>query len=215
MDLILSEYPTIHEDEDLLYFDGVATQKDLTKTVEYGKAYFEKYISYEGTPTAISLNKGRTSITEKYCKNPILDIGIGSGEFIKSSKLKTYGFDINPYGVKWLKFNKIYINPYELVPENICGWTFWDSLEHFQNPQEILKLVKIGHYIFISIPIFANILDVKKSKHFRRDEHFYYFSHLGLVNYISKSGFRLLEHLDFEIKSGRESIFTFVFQRQS
>jgi len=205
----------IQEDEDLLYFDGFAIQKDNTKSIEYGENYFEKYVNYEGTPTSVLLNKNRVAITEKYCKKHILDIGIGSGEFIKLSKLKVYGFDINPLGIQWLKFNKLYVNPYDHLLPDIEGWTFWDSLEHFPDPQVILKLIQPNHYVFISIPIFFDILKIKESKHYRPNEHYYYFTPSGLINYMKRSGFRFLEHNDAEIKAGRENIFTFAFQRQS
>src|SRR5581483_10144636 len=108
----------IYEDEDLIYFDGVAVQKDKNE-FSYGKAYFDKYVDYTGTPIAILLNQHRVTLTEKYCKNAIIDIGIGSGEFIKSSRLKTYGFDINPFGVEWLKNNELYVNPYNYQPTDV------------------------------------------------------------------------------------------------
>lgn len=213
MDFILDKYQIIKEDEDLTYFDGVAVQKDKTKSVEYGSDYFNKYVKYEGTPTAILINKSRVNITEKYCKT-VLDIGIGSGEFIKFSKIKVYGFDVNPVGVNWLKFQKLYINPYDYVPE-IDGWTFWDSLEHFPEPQKVLNIIRPGHYIFISIPIFSDILKIKECKHYRKNEHYYYFTAVGLINYMRTFKFRLLEHTDAEIKAGRKNILTFVFQHQS
>lgn len=207
------DYPVVHQDKDLIYFDGIAVQQDRTKSIQYGEDYFEKYVNYEGTPTSIFLNKTRTSITEKYCKKSILDIGIGSGEFIKYSKLKVYGFDINPYGVKWLKFHKLYINPYDFVLEDIEGWTFWDSLEHFPEPQDILKIIKPSNYVFIAIPIFLDILKIRESKHYRPDEHYYYFTPSGMIKYMVDSGFKFIEHNDAEIKAGRQDILTFVFQR--
>lgn len=205
----------VYEDQDLTYYEGFAVQKDKTQSVEYGEKYFDKYVNYEGSPTSLFLNKHRVAITEKHCKNAILDIGIGSGEFIKSSKLKVYGFDINPFGVKWLKFRKIYIDPYKYLLPDIAGWTFWDSLEHFPDPQIILQRIPEKHHVFISIPIFPDILKIKKSKHYRPNEHYYYFTSWGLIWYMKQSGFIFLEHTDAEIKAGRQSIFTFVFQRRS
>jgi hypothetical protein len=143
-----------------------------------------------------------------------LDIGIGSGEFIKESKIKVFGFDINKYAINWLIKNNIYINPYESMPK-VCGLTFWDSLEHMPRPTELLSLVKKNQYVFISMPIFNNISDVKSSKHYRPNEHYYYFTCKGLNNYMNDLGFKLIEIDDFETHSGREDILTFVFQKQN
>lgn len=208
-----NKFAVIHEDDDLFYFDGIAIQKDRTQSVEYGEDYFEKYIKYEGSSTSNSLNASRVAVTEKYCKS-ILDIGIGSGEFIKSSKIKVYGFDINELAVKWLKFHRLYANPYKDMPD-VEGLTFWDSLEHFPEPQDILKIIRPNQYAFISIPIISNILKVKENKHYRPNEHYYYFTMTGLISYMKWSGFKFIEHVDAEIKAGRKDIVTFVFQRQS
>lgn len=214
MEFLLNNYKVVGEDDDLIYFNGIAVQKDKTKSIPYDEDYFERYVGYEGTSIAILLNESRVAITEKYCKGPLLDIGIGSGEFIKSSNLKVYGFDINPLGVKWLKSRDLYINPYEnKMP--ICGWIFWDSLEHFAEPQDILTLVEPGEHVFISIPIFHDILLVKEWKHYRPNEHFYYFTTYGLIDYMKQSGFILLEFNDAETRAGRQDILTFVFLRQS
>jgi hypothetical protein len=207
---MIENFKLIHEDDNLLYFDGIATQKDKTKSVEYSENYFEKYVKYEGTPIAVALNNSRVTITEKYCKNTLLDIGIGSGEFIKLSNIKVYGFDINPYGVEWLKSKGLFVNPYEETV-NVEGWTFWDSLEHFPEPQDILTKILPTQYTFISIPIFDNILTIKQSKHYRENEHYYYFTASGLISYMEKSGFTFIEQLDSEIKAGRKDILTFVF----
>lgn len=201
----------ICEDEDLIYFDGMAIQKDKTNIIEYDKDYFHKYVGYEGSPISVLLNESRVYITEKYCKGPLLDIGIGSGEFIKSSKLKVYGFDINPLGVRWLKSRDLFLDPYEEVSD-VCGWTFWDSLEHFPEPQDILTRIQPGQYAFISIPIFENILEIKEWKHYRPNEHFYYFTTSGLIQYMTDCGFDFLEYNDEEIKAGRQDILTFVFR---
>lgn len=213
MNFLLEQYPFVHQDDDLIYFDGIAVQKNRSKSVEYDADYFDKYVGYEGTPISIRLNENRVAITEKYCEKSLLDIGIGSGEFIKSSNLKTYGFDINPFGVTWLKSRDLYVNPYEYLPSDIGGWTFWDSLEHFSEPQDILTKIPVGHYAFISIPICRDVLEVKEWKHYRPDEHYYYFTEVGLIEYMRASGFKFFECNNAEIEAGRQDILTFVFLR--
>lgn len=192
--------------------EGIMFQTDMTRSVNYGADYYEKYVKYEATDIATKLNEGRTSITEKYC-NSILDIGIGSGEFIKSSRIKVFGFDINPVAVQWLKDQNLYYNPYDNMPD-VGGLSFWDSLEHIPNPNQLLSLLRQNQYAFISIPIFKDLGKVKESKHYRPDEHYYYFTKEGMVKYMTDSNFNLIEIDNFEIKAGREDILTFVFQKQ-
>ena len=215
MGFLQEKFKVIKEDKELVYFDaGIAVQKDRNHSIPYDEGYFDKYVGYEGTPISILLNKSRVAFTERFCKKAILDIGIGSGEFIKSAKkLKVYGYDINPFGIKWLKDKELFLDPYKEIPQEVEGLTFWDSLEHFTDPQDILKLFRPGLYAFISIPIFHDILKVKDWKHYRPNEHFYYFTFRGMVNYMKQSGFQLLDHHDEEIEAGRQDILTFAFRR--
>lgn len=213
MDPIIKNYSSISFAElSWCQEEGIMFQTDMTRSVDYGVDYYEKYIKYEATDIATKLNEGRTTVTEKYCTS-ILDIGIGSGEFIKSSQIEVFGFDINPVAVQWLKDQGIYRNPYDQMP-NVGGLSFWDSLEHIPNPNALLSLLRHGQFAFISIPIFADLQKVKQSKHYRPDEHYYYFTKEGMVKYMTDSNFKLIEIEDFEIKAGREDILTFVFQKK-
>lgn len=213
VDKIIGSYPHVYfGDLNWCLEKEIAYQRDNSSSVEYGEDYYNKYCNYENTEISKKLNRGRIKLTEKYCKE-VLDIGIGSGEFIKESNVKVFGFDINKCAIDWLIKNNIYINPYETMPK-VCGLTFWDSLEHMPRPTELLGLVKKNQYVFISMPIFKNISDIKSSKHYRPNEHYYYFTSKGLNNYMSDLGFKLIEIDDFETQSGREDILTFVFQKQ-
>jgi hypothetical protein len=212
MDPIIQKYKSVPFSElNWCNEHGIMYQRDMSKSVDYDKDYYDKYIGYEKTEIATKLNEGRTNITEKYC-GTILDIGIGSGEFIKESKIAVYGFDINEIAVKWLKELGLYVDPYAKMP-NFDGLTFWDSLEHIPNPHALLSLVKPKQYVFISIPIFDSLLNLKKSKHYRPNEHYYYFTANGMINYMKDLGFSAIEIDDFETKAGREDIMTFVFQK--
>ena len=192
---------------------GFAYQTLVNNTVNYNKDYFDKYVKMENTTIAKKLNTFRTSITKKYCKN-LLDIGIGSGEFIKNSKIKVYGYDINPYGIEWLNAKSLFLDPYKQKINHIEGLTFWDSLEHFYEPSELLNKLKKGQYIFISLPIFDNIMQIKKSKHYRPDEHLSYFTCEGFILFLEKLNFDVVEISSEEIKSGRTDILTFVACKQ-
>lgn len=212
MDSIIKNYQsTPYEELSWCKNEDIMYQTDMSKSVEYDVNYYEKYVRYESTEIATKLNEGRRNITEKYCKT-ILDIGIGSGEFIKSSKIKIYGYDINPVAIQWLKEKSLFQDPYQNMP-HVDGLTFWDSLEHIPNPNELLSLVNSGQYAFISIPIFNDLKYVKKSKHYRPNEHYYYFTKNGMIKYMTDSNFSLIEIDDFETRAGREEILTFVFKK--
>jgi len=191
----------------------IAYQRDMSESVDYGQDYFNRYISYEDTDISKRLNKFRTSITSKYC-NSVLDIGIGSGEFIKKYQNKAFGHDINPYAIKILKQKGIYIDPYSDNLDHIDGFTMWDVLEHIKNPDILLNKIPKNKIVIVSIPIFDNILKVKQSKHYRPNEHYYYYTNNGLINFFSKMNYIILEVSDEESVCGRENIMSFVFQKK-
>lgn len=191
--------------------EGIIYQKDMSHSIKYDKEYYQKYVNFQNTEISKKINIGRKNITEKYCGS-VLDMGIGSGEFIRNCQIKAYGFDINECAIKWLKDLNLFVNPYENMP-NVDGMTFWDSLEHMTNPNAILSLFKKNQYALISLPTFDNMPNIKNSKHYRPNEHYYYFTIDGMLKYMNDSGFQVIEIDDFETKAGRESITTFVFRK--
>lgn len=216
MDDIIKKYPFVSFGNDLnyCYKNDLMYQACMDNIVEYGEKYFETYNNRENTEIANKLNQFRTTISQKFCKKCIVDIGIGSGEFIKKSKLKVFGYDINPLGIEWLKERGLFVDPYNSrIPREIEGWTLWDTLEHIPNPQNLFKKVKEGQYLFVSLPILSNILEIRKNKHYKPNEHLYYFTVKGLIGYMNDSGFSFIEKTDAETKAGRESILSFVFRR--
>jgi SAM-dependent methyltransferase len=212
MDQIIKTLPSIPFGElNYCFNHGIMYQRDMNSPVDYDKNYFEDYVRKANTEIARNLNAGRTSITEKYCKS-VLDIGIGSGEFIKSSNIRVFGFDINPVAIRWLRQAKLYCDPYTSMPE-IDGVTFWDSLEHIPDPGSLLSLIRQDCYVFVSIPIISDLLKVRQSKHYKPNEHLYYFTSSGIIEFMFKHKFDIIEISDQETKAGREDILTFVFQK--
>ncbi len=199
-------------DGDLMLSDtlGLARQRDLARTVDYDDAYFEKYVLYEGQPIARAINAGRKAIVNKYVgpDAPVLDVGIGSGEFIKS-RPNTWGYDVNPKAAAWLEARKRWsfsLGAFEAL-------TFWDVLEHVETPAEYFDRMHPGQYLFTSLPIFDDIRRVRESKHYRPGEHLYYFTEFGFIWWMTRHGFDLLDIQDFETKAGRDSILTFAFRK--
>lgn len=171
----------------------------------YDKEYFEKYVSYESNNMANELNKARQALANKYSHDELLDIGVGSGIFIRDLD-NAYGYDINPTAIEYLKS----INKW-MEPREIDMMTFWDSLEHISEPEDLLELV--NKYVIISTPIYDDKEHVLKSKHFRPDEHCWYFTIHGMIHFMNQRGFKCVEYNRMESNLGREDIGTFVFVR--
>jgi hypothetical protein len=170
-----------------------------------------------GSVIANKLNDFRVSFVEKYLPGhgSVLDIGIGSGEFINSSKnRKVYGFDVNPYGIKWLKEKNLYFNPYEKnQPNDIVAYTFWDAIEHFTNPSHLLNIIKKDSYCFFSLPIFENFDKLTESKHYKPNEHLYYWTEQSFKDYLNRLGFSVFEVSSGETEAGRFGIKSFAAKK--
>lgn len=178
---------------------------------QYGKAYWDRYASYKSSPIADALMKARVNLVGRlYGDAPIVDIGIGSGHFIESRKAMTYGYDVNPIAIRWLIDRDLWWDPFARDPEAIACW---DSLEHLSRPETLVRNVK--SMIFLSIPIFLSLDHVIRSKHYKPDEHFWYFTRNGIINWMHRYEFDLVEDSQMETNLGREDIGTFVFKRVS
>lgn len=177
----------------------------------YDEAYFRRYGELEDTPIGRALMSFRTSLVSLHADAaPILDVGIGSGAFLKARwQFGDAGFDINPAGVAWLNdsgiFGDLYGRTWEVA-------TFWDSLEHIRRPD--LALAQVGDMAFVSIPVFTGPDHVLRSKHYRRDEHFFYWTRQGFINWAQAQGFDTIDVSATESAIGREDVETFVLKRR-
>lgn len=212
MDEVIKNYTFREFGDDLnyCYEHGLMYQRDMSKPCDYDEAYFDNYVHREDSEIARKLNAARCGLSEKYC-DCVVDVGVGSGEFIKKSNIKVYGYDINPVGVQWLQERGLFVDIYQEVPVEVQGFTLWDTLEHIPNPQEFLRCVRPGDFLFVSLPIFDEIEQVRQSKHYKPNEHLYYYTHDGLVGFLKDSGFDFVESNEDEIAAGREGIGSFVF----
>jgi tRNA G37 N-methylase Trm5 len=190
----------------------------MSSSVVYGKEYFLKYVDYEHTAIGKRLNTYRVELVKTWAyDNKIIDIGIGSGSFIKAAgkeNINVYGYDINPYSVEWLNKHKKYVDIYK-NGINFTGITFWDSLEHIKDPHKILDRINIGTRIFISLPIFDSFDDIEKNKHYRPNEHYYYFDNMGILRWLRRHNIKLVTCSDIETRAGRDGIRTYLFEKVS
>lgn len=180
----------------------------------YDAEYFKKYQQMADTKMGRDITRFRVEFVEAYIKPSelVLDIGIGSGQFVET-RPETYGYDVNPAGVRWLLDRGSYADPYTVtMPGFVCGhMTFFDSFEHIREPGKLLA--KIEHTAVISLPVFAGADHVLRSRHFRKDEHYHYFTTAGLLDYMRAQGFQMVGWSDKESKLGRDGVETFAFKR--
>ena len=178
------------------------------KELPYDVEYFNKYVEYSKTELGKALSETRRDLVDGTYLGSLLDVGIGCGDFIKTRGGSTYGYDINPVSVDWLIEKSLFLNPYY---SKVYAASFWDALEHIHDIDKILKNVK--QYVFCSIPIFKNLEHLLASKHYRKDEHCWYFTHEGLKFFMKKCGFEMIHCDDRESKLGREDILSYIFSR--
>jgi len=175
----------------------------------YNGEYFKKYQEYAVTDMGKTITRARVDLVRRYYDGTILDVGIGCGQFILEHG-NAFGYDINTKAVAWLEKRGLYRCLYN---QYFSAVTFWDSLEHIKNPADALRRVK--KLVFITLPVFKDYKSILKSKHFRTDEHYWYFTPAGLIKWFSNQGFILLENNQMETELGREEIQTFVFRRRN
>ena len=184
-------------------------------TAPYDARYFERYAEMADTPIGRALNMERCNLVDRFTKGAVVDIGVGAGTFIDwrlgTLLQPTYGYDVNPAGVEWLKRKALFLNPYEC--ESVDAITCWDVLEHIPNFETLINRVK--RFVFVSIPIFRDVTHARMSKHFRPDEHCWYFTEYGLKGVFSTLGFDCVEANVNEVQLGREDVMSFVFKRRA
>ena len=172
----------------------------------YDESYFEAYNAIKETPIGLALNKARIDLVNRYLNGSVLDIGIGNGAFVEGRN-NTWGYDINPVAIEWL----IDRNKYRDPSSGADALTFWDSLEHIHDPTAILQGAK--EFVFVSCPIYDDVEHVLKSKHFKPDEHCWYWTVEGLIHFMQPFGFEIVGANWMETQIGREDVGTFVFKR--
>ena len=212
MDRLIARYPSKPDgDLTLCPESGVAYQTDMTVTAAYDGEYFDKCAGYKNGEIARRINMGRAKFVDHhYCpRGPMLDVGVGAGEFVEFRGAGTFGYDINPTAVEWLKSRGRF-------RDKLAGWmcySFWDVLEHVPEPETYFRNVLQGSRLLTSIPIFSDLTRIRESKHYRPGEHLYYFTATGFVDWMASHKFELLGIETFEMRAGREDIWSFAFEK--
>lgn len=189
---------------------GLGWYPTPTGDAVYNRAYWERYQAMDATPMGRELTDMRAAlVAEHYGDGQMVDVGIGGGAFVMA-RPRTYGADINPHAIQWLQDVGMW-HPGVTRLSPVIAASFWDSLEHIHDPTAILAHVL--QWVFVSLPIFRGPDHVLASKHFRKDEHCWYFTHDGFIRFMRDHGF-LCRHWDVrESDAGREDIRTYAFRR--
>lgn len=195
--------------------DGVAYQANMRAgRVAYGEDYFAKVCAYEGSEIATAVNAGRCALLARHLAPGarVLDWGAGSGAFMRAARaagFEVHGFDVIEETERWLRAT----GGYSCDPVLHDALTLWDVIEHLEDPAELLAQVPLFSKVFISLPIFEDLLRVRASKHYRPGEHLYYWTAQGFTSWMQAQGFLLLESSPHEVLAGRDAIGAFAFRR--
>lgn len=177
------------------------------KESPYDDAYWQNYRQMDATPVGTVLTARRVDWARRWGANAArtVDVGIGGGRFCVEFGCK--GWDINPHALEWLLSSGRALDP---SLRKVDTATFWDSLEHIHDPRPILANVE--RCVLVSMPIYRNVAHILGSKHFKKDEHCWYFSAEGLTRFMERHGFTLAGWNTME-QPEREDIETFAFMR--
>ena len=175
----------------------------------YVNEYLDKYDTYETLEMGKKITQARVDLVRRHIgTNPLVDFGCGNGSFIRARGDMTWGYDVCKRSVKWLVDQDLWWDPwFKPMPSA----SFWDSFEHVEDIDKLVS--RVLNWAFLSIPIFRSHEHAMKSHHFRPMEHFHYFTDWGLVLYMKKFGFKVIESNFMETSLGREDIGTFAFRR--
>lgn len=175
----------------------------------YSLAYWHEYAERAQTKMGRTLTAKRVQLVNRHAGDAIVcDVGIGCGAFVEARGANTFGFDVNPTAVHWLRERRLWLDPHHTA---VPAVTFWDSMEHILDPGSILR--NVSKLAFVAMPIYTDRDHCLRSKHFKPGEHVWYFSREGFVRFMDLHDFDLVERDDVETRLGRESVETFVFRR--
>lgn len=174
----------------------------------YDADYWEKYRRMADSPMGVALTAARIQMVARHYSGALLDVGIGAGQFVVEREGPTFGYDVNPHAISWLRSVGLYQDLYE---GRYRALSFWDALEHI--PDAVAAVAQSDEWVFVSLPIFTGPEHCLSSRHYRPGEHIWYWTHDGLVCWMARQGFDLVEHNTIETDLGRDGIGSYAFRR--
>jgi len=209
------KYGKHHTVGDVIWFDNLGYgYLPRSGDFSYDGSYFQHYVDLEKDGKGLELSKLRMQYVNRFAKDyQVVDVGIGAGTFIKTRNghfghAVTWGCDVSREGIEWLNANEL---NFSFERTRCLVATFWDSLEHTLDANQYL--MHISSLAIISMPIYPDETCVLTSKHFKPNEHIYYFTKDGLIRFMDKFGFNHMDTSNFETEFGRKGIMSFCFNR--
>ena len=190
----------------LLWSDELGMGWHGRPPMSYTGPYFAKYQQLDATAMGAALTQARLALLRRHFAGQVVDIGIGGGRFV--TEAGAMGFDVNAEAVAWLKQQDRYYDPYQHHAEAVTGW---DSREQIPEPEKLLA--HVGEWLFVSMPIYESQAHCLGSKHYKPGEHIWYWTLPGLIDWMERQGFALVEMNQAESELGREGITSFVGRR--
>lgn len=197
---------------------GVISQVEISEKTKYDQGYIAR--SYRKFPEKCRemahLRLGYMIGAIGAVPSSIMDIGYGSGEFLAVAKNiipKCFGNDITgiqpPEGVEYIA---------DFTSIGVSVVTFFDVLEHFENPVETIKSLHC-QYVVISVPHCHYYSDewFQNWKHRKPNEHLHHFNEASLGAMMNECGFVTLLQTNIEDtirKDQPQNILTMVFERE-
>ena len=212
----------------LVYLLNPPDEKEIYE--EYYKIEFTKddYRSDSGVEILkeiFEINSQRVKLIKALAEKPdfkLLDIGCGSGLFLKSctdAGFRVSGIDVSENALKFAR-ESFGLDVHNKSIGDIAGEkkmfdviTMWHVLEHILNPVEELKLIKgilnPGGLLLIEVPNFNSIKFRLSGYKWKGGNHPLYhrsfFTSKTLRDTLNKSGFANTEQLRFTYKLGTKS----------
>ncbi len=179
----------------------------------YSKLYFEDYQERSRLKASDDLMLIRRNFVAEFHTGELLDFGAGALTFVEymrqSGHQDVFGYDINARTVQALMNSNIYRDPYEGAKWGAL--TFWDTLEHLEDPERIIN--RVGQWAFVCMPIYGGMDHARRSKHYKPGEHIWYFTEPGLMETFRRCGFECKGIMDKENGVGRSGIKSYAFKR--
>ena len=190
---------------------------------DYATEYLKRANSYMST----TLNAFRLEFTLGATKDiplpkmRLLDFGCAAGVFVAALKfrisgnIKAYGYDVNvSHEDRWEDTAKFLFTDLSKVPQPLNVITFFDSLEHVEDPKGLIKYLD-PRYVITSIPVFSpSGKNLTKSRHYKPVEHLHYFSTASIKKMLRDLGYSTVDTSSKESSLGRDNIQTFAFRKK-
>lgn len=195
----------------LVWLPEVGMGRLRVHAAPYDAGYFAKYEGYARTQQGVAITEARVDLVRQYTDRHVVDVGIGCGAFIAARMGWTWGYDVNPEGLAWLHAQGRFQDPYTTPVESV---SLWDVLEHLPDPARLLD--RVSAYVFTSVPIVPEGFTREQLmgwRHYRPEEHCWYWTHKGLVAWFEAHGFQLCTYNRDEERLGRHDVGSYVFRR--